>query len=347
MDISVVIVTRNRARYVAGALLALSQQDAHTDSFEVIVGDNGSTDSTPTVCESYGKVFGRFRYFHDARPGQLVGWHTALAMAEGQVICFIDDDTRPSRTWIDGVRAAFADPGVGLVTGPIAPEFEAERPDWRRDTILRHKYGVWSAQWGLLDFGREVREIESAFVWGRNFIVRRDAMIAAGGFHPGGMPRALMHFAGDGDMAAGKRVESMGLKVLYHPACAVINVFQAHQDGEEEIHRWIWGEGLVTSYLALRRLHARYPDMPTGELIHHMNEVVDEATIKRIGRGYFTKIERLPAGVQEILDRAGREGFTHHQAMFATDPLFRDWVLRPNYLDVDACYTHPDLNAAA
>ena len=40
MEISVVIVTRNRAKYLAGALLSLAAQDFDGQRFEVIVGDN-------------------------------------------------------------------------------------------------------------------------------------------------------------------------------------------------------------------------------------------------------------------------------------------------------------------
>jgi GT2 family glycosyltransferase len=57
MDISIVIVTRNRAQYVAGALLSLSQLDFPMGDFEVIVADNGSTDSTAEVCSTYEKFF--------------------------------------------------------------------------------------------------------------------------------------------------------------------------------------------------------------------------------------------------------------------------------------------------
>ena len=38
-------------------------------------------------------------------------------------------------------------------------------------------------------------------------------------------------------------------------------------------------------------------------------------------------------------------GFRVLQEYFKKDALFRDWVLQPNYLDLDACYTHPDLQA--
>lgn len=342
MDISIVIVTRNRARYLAGALLALSQLEAAGISFEVIVADNGSSDATPDICATYEKILPNFQHFFDDRPGQIVGWHKALFLAQGEVICFIDDDTRPLPQWLGAVKDVFSDKTVGLATGPITPDFETEPPDWRDEMLLQYEGGVWSAQWGLLQFGDQAKEIPAAFVWGRNFLVRRSTMIEAGGFHPGGMPAHLFHFTGDGDMGAGKAVEGNGHKVMYHPDAAVTNVFQSHQNDEQEIQRWIYGEGLVTSYILLRRLAATHP---VDDLPQAVRDTISEDELATIGHGYLKSMRGLPEALRTVFETAGRQGFNDHQQFFIDDPAFRQWVLRPNYLDIDACYSHPDLSS--
>ncbi len=346
MDISIVIVTRNRARYLAGALLSLSQLDAAGISYEVIVADNGSTDATRDICATYEKILPNFQFFFDDRPGQIVGWHKALFLARGEVICFIDDDTRPLPQWLSAVKEVFSDSTVGLATGPITPEFETEPPEWRDDMLLQYDGGVWSAQWGLLQFGDDVKAIPAAFVWGRNFLVRRSAMIEAGGFHPGGMPSHLFHFTGDGDMGAGKAVEANGHKVMYHPEAAVTNVFQSHQNDQQEIQRWIYGEGLVTSYVLLRGLAAANPDTDRRSLTALTYKTISDNELDSIGHGYLKTMSGLPDDLRRVFETAGREGFEDHQRYFTEDPAFRDWVLRPNYLDIDACYSHPELAAA-
>jgi hypothetical protein len=53
----------------------------------------------------------------------------------------------------------------------------------------------------------------------------------------------------------------------------------------------------------------------------------------------------LPEELRAIFETAGPAGFRLHQAAFAEDAAFRDWVLRADYLDLDACYTHPELVA--
>jgi glycosyltransferase involved in cell wall biosynthesis len=346
MDISVVIVTRNRAKYLAGALLSLAAQDFDAARFEVIVGDNGSTDATNHVAAVHAKTFANFHHFHDPRPGQIVGWHTALLRAKGEVVAFIDDDTRPAPGWLDAIAAVFAEADVGLATGPITPEFETEIPDWRKHMILDYQGGVWSAHWGLLDFGTQQRDIPAAFVWGRNFVARRSVMLEAGGFHPGGMPAHLFHFTGDGDMGAGKSIEGLGHRVVYDPGLAVTNIFQAHQNDRQEIKRWIYGEGLVTSYVLMRRLAAGHPGPASGDLADLVPEAIAayNVDLDRIGHGYLTSLDQLPGDLRVVMETAGRQGFEAHQNHFRADAAFRDWVLRPNYLDIDQCYAHPDLH---
>ena len=51
--ISVVICSYNRAKYITLALDALISQTLRSDSFEVIVVDNNSTDNTKEVCEAF------------------------------------------------------------------------------------------------------------------------------------------------------------------------------------------------------------------------------------------------------------------------------------------------------
>jgi len=52
VDLSVVIACKNEARYIGTMLDSLARQSWH-GSWEVVVADNGSTDSTLAVVESY------------------------------------------------------------------------------------------------------------------------------------------------------------------------------------------------------------------------------------------------------------------------------------------------------
>ena len=109
MDFTITITTCNRAESLRRGLEALALQDYPAERFEVIVADNGSRDHTRSVADALTPRFAHFHYLHDARPGQLVGWHRALAIARGSVTCFIDDDVRPSPGWLFGASISTRD----------------------------------------------------------------------------------------------------------------------------------------------------------------------------------------------------------------------------------------------
>jgi len=346
MDLSIIISTRNRAQSLAKSLESITQLDISFDRIEVLVADNGSRDATPSICQMYGKVFPHFKYIFDGRPGQMVGWHRALFEARSEILAFIDDDVRPMPNWATCVLESFESQEVGIATGRIIPEFEERPPGWQSEMVLKNGFGVWSALWGMLDFGAKVKEIPADFVWGSNFLIRRQALLEAGGFHPGGMPRSLFHFTGDGDVALGRIVSQAGLKALYHPGAAVAHHLPAFRNSDTaEIQRWIFGEGLVSSYILMRRLANAHPTLSAAGLIDLVPDTVSSVEISNIGRGYLRSDSELPDEIAQMFKTSGADGFNFHQIHFKRDVLFREWVLQPNYLDLDACYMHPDLQS--
>jgi hypothetical protein len=68
--------------------------------------------------------------------------------------------------------------------------------------------------------------------------------------------------------------------------------------------------------------------------------------IKAIARRYFRDAKAAPGDLVQAVEMGLDHGMTLQREAFRTDSAFRDWVLRDNFLDLDACYTHPDLAAA-
>ena len=67
MDLSIIISTRNRAQSLAKALDSITKLAISFEQIEVLVADNGSSDSTSSICQMYGKIFPHFQYIFDAR----------------------------------------------------------------------------------------------------------------------------------------------------------------------------------------------------------------------------------------------------------------------------------------
>ncbi len=87
---TVVIPTHNRADDLARAFESLAQQTF--TNFEVIVGDNESTDHTPEVIEKYKKNFAIKHIYEKNWGGPARPRNNGIKAARGQWVCFLDSD---------------------------------------------------------------------------------------------------------------------------------------------------------------------------------------------------------------------------------------------------------------
>lgn len=138
--VSVVIATRNRQALLAQTLDALATQRWPRDQFEIVVADNGSTDSTRLVVESAAALPGRpsVKYLFVAEPGKSYAINEALRLARGSILAFTDDDVQPEPTWLEGLVTAFEDTGADFVAGRVRPIWETPPPEWLSPAL----YGV-------------------------------------------------------------------------------------------------------------------------------------------------------------------------------------------------------------
>jgi glycosyltransferase involved in cell wall biosynthesis len=334
VDFSVTITTFNRAESLRRSLEALTQQDYPLDGVEIIVADNGSTDHTKGVADSFAARFPNFRYLHDARPGQLVGWHRAFRVATGSTTCFIDDDVRPDPGWLAALSEAYRDPHVGLATGPIRLAFEETPPDWLALMTLGEPGNETIPLLGGLEAGPVTREIPGNFVWGTNFSVRRTVLVEVGGFHPCAMPWDLIRFYGDGEIHIGRTAEQRGHRILYRPGASVQHDIPAGRLSMEAVMRKFTTSGCARSFQAIRA---------SGQPV----AAPSAAEIRAIARRYFRDADAAPIDLVQAVEMGLDHGMALQRDAFRTDPDFRDWVMRENYLDLDSCYRHPDLAARA
>ncbi|MFY9885085.1 MAG: glycosyltransferase [Candidatus Cybelea sp.] len=117
MDFSVVIATKDRARYLERALATLqTQRDA--PAFEVIVVDNGSSDATAGVVERFAHGYAPVRYLTAPEPNRGKARNRGVEVAVGRYLLFCDDDVALPERWI-AAHAGAQDGGERVVNGPI------------------------------------------------------------------------------------------------------------------------------------------------------------------------------------------------------------------------------------
>jgi len=93
--VSVVVASYNGARTLKACLDSLSQ--LRHPNYEVVLVDDGSTDSTPHIASLYPSV----RYLrHPQNEGLSAARNTGIAAARGEIVAFTDSDCRADEDWL-------------------------------------------------------------------------------------------------------------------------------------------------------------------------------------------------------------------------------------------------------
>ncbi len=90
MLFSIIIPVFNAERSLEKCLDSIQSQTY--GDFEVLMIDDGSTDNSFSICESYAESDPRFRLLHQENSGPSAARNRGLREARGRCICFVDSD---------------------------------------------------------------------------------------------------------------------------------------------------------------------------------------------------------------------------------------------------------------
>ena len=126
-QVAVVIPVWNGEAVLGRCLDALARQTLPRDAYQIIVVDNGSSDTTRKIARSYAGV----ELLEEPQPGSYVARNRGIERVRAPITSFTDADCEPASDWLEQVlRAAAANPGFGVLAGKIelfdeiAPERE-------------------------------------------------------------------------------------------------------------------------------------------------------------------------------------------------------------------------------
>ena len=193
--VSVVVCTHNGGATLRECLEGLDELDY--PAYEVIVVDDGSTDSSAAIASEYD-----CRLIKTENRGLSAARNTGLAVASGEIIAYVDDDTKPDPDWLKYLSRAFMTTSHAGVGGPnlafpedgIIARCVANAPGGPTHVLLSDQ--------------------EAEHIPGCNMAFRRQALEQVGGFDP------RFHAAGD-DVDICWRLRERGLTLGFSPAAVV------------------------------------------------------------------------------------------------------------------------------
>lgn len=90
--ISIIVPIHNVEKYLADCITSILAQSFK--EFEVILVNDGSSDKSGSICESYAQKDGRVKVFHTDYKGVSAARNAGVDMAQGDFIGFVDADDR-------------------------------------------------------------------------------------------------------------------------------------------------------------------------------------------------------------------------------------------------------------
>ena len=184
-EISIVIPTYNGSSRILQCLDAVSGQET-SRSFEVIVVDDGSTDSTADLVSDRPDL----RLIRQENAGPAAARNKGVQEAFGDIVLFTDDDCVPVPDWLErmvapfsdtevaGVKGAYLTKQMGMIARFVQIEYEEkyEQLSRQEQTNLVDTYSAAFRRRTFMDVGGYDESFPTASVEDRDFSYKLSAL---------------------------------------------------------------------------------------------------------------------------------------------------------------------------
>lgn len=321
-----ILPTRNRSDYLRQALDSILTQTLAPEEFEIIVVDNASTDDTRSVVAEY-QIKAKFvlKYQLEEALGLHNARHAGVQTALFDTLVFADDDIEADPAWLEAILESFTVGDAVLVGGKNLPKFEGTPPSWLKKKWENPcSFGHYLPHLSILDLGEEIKRVDPYYVFGCNFAIRKEVLIAAGGFHPDSMPKEVLFLRGDGETHICQYVKEQNLNAIYNPKATIYHHVPVSRMEVQYFLDRAYNQGISDSFSNIRRkgMASRVDRLEIGLL---------EIAAQRWGVSLFNKFEFLPI-LDRIMKASYINGFNYHNTLACEDDQVLNWVLKETWL---------------
>jgi glucosyl-dolichyl phosphate glucuronosyltransferase len=223
VDLTVLFATHNGERVVGRTLEGYCNIESSKNDWKLVVVDNGSTDSTSTIIDSF-KPRLPLEHLHEPILGKNRALNAGLSKIEGNILVLTDDDAIPSPTLFKAWKNVFENkPEVELFGGSIKPLFEAPPPKWLTENEFF--YDVLFSARDLPD-----GPIDAAAIYGPNMAVRTSVFDRGFRFNENIGPNGSNpHYPMGSETEFCRKLEQSGVMAWNAKEPLVQHIIRAHQ----------------------------------------------------------------------------------------------------------------------
>lgn len=130
--LSYIVPAYNMEKYLDECLQSIL--NTQICSSEIILVDDGSTDSTPVICDKYAEQFECVHVIHKQNGGISSARNTGIENAKGKYVCFIDSDDYIKTEFVEEFLAICEINNLDIIRGWYGIYEEAE------NTFIKHPF---------------------------------------------------------------------------------------------------------------------------------------------------------------------------------------------------------------
>ena len=221
-QISLIICTYNREKFLGHALQSLTQQTLPAKDFEILIINNNSTDRTPQISRDFMAAHPKLnvRYFVETSQGLSYARNRGIKEALAPIITYMDDDAEAEDDFLEQVLSFFdTKPETAGMGGKIIPKYEGSPPPW----MNKYLYGFVTK----VDYGDRIFTYTGKnYPAGCNMTYRKELLERVGGFNENLKWRAddkYIFFA----------VKAVSDKIFHYPKAIVRHNIDAYRTTDE------------------------------------------------------------------------------------------------------------------
>ena len=204
---SVIIPTLNRAKVLPDALRSIDLA-ARGHVVEVIVVDNGSTDGTKNVVQSFPARNARLTYAAEPVPGVCRAKNKGISVASFDILVFTDDDCRMDADYFSVLARLHAEIGSpAIIGGRVELGDPTDAPITIKTDLLPARYGT------------DTRQFPGGFIHGCNLTMHRRVLGKVGLWDERFGPAGIFRAAEDTEMIY--RAHKHAVPIFYEPDLVV------------------------------------------------------------------------------------------------------------------------------